>query len=236
MVKPLARFDENDKVNGCVVLGIEAALPIKKRTLQWAWDKLETAIYMLGNNQIRQSLKDWYYNLQIEIIHRKHAIWLWSDRLREFRIRILTETVMHWIINMRMAFALSEAEDKINDEIMDRARDGDGVADIPLDLSILWHFRRPDTGEWVPFDQQTMHDMEFAHNAEELKCKVAPDVDFLKITPTVKGSYLCVIHSRTMINIDTGEKFDIQRSMPKITYQVLEVGAVGPGDRAGGES
>ena len=36
-----------------------------------------------------------------------------------------------------------------------------------------------------------------------------------------------------MINIDTGEKFDIQRSMPKITYQVLEVGAVGPGDRAG---
>ena len=40
------------------------------------------------------------------------------------------------------------------------------------------------------------------------------------------------IQKRVMIGIETGKNYHLRRRLPKITYQTLETGAMGPGDRA----
>ena len=89
----------------------------------------------------------------------------------------------------------------------------------------------PETGGWELFDDQTRHNIEAAHNDGLLKVKVSPSNPAL-LNAGRRGEYLIIVHSRLMVDINTGKNFQIQRSMPKITFQVLEVGAVGPGDQA----
>ena len=99
------------------------------------------------------------------------------------------------------------------------------------DLIMLWEYQIIDTGEWECFDRQTMYDIEFAHESGELKIKIVPGNEGLK-RKGKRGTFLVVIHSRLMVDITTGQNYTVRRRMPQITFTTLEVGALGPGDRA----
>ena len=210
-----------------MVVGFEATGGFK-RDLQWAWDKVHLAQLCIQNRIAHDCFVCWRYNRWIDIREKVFALHTWNDRIREVQMRTYYTTLLALKANMIGDLAKDEAVFQVNEAIRDEAAH-DGAA-LP-DPIVFWQFKNP-SGVWEQFDRQTMYDIEFAHNSELLKVKVTPENDCLRISPKVKGTYLCIIHSRLMIDINTGQNYELQRSMPKIVYQVLEVGAIGPGDRA----
>jgi len=200
-------------------------------TLEHAWAMLSQAHWVLSARQIHDCLVRWQYNREISYIMKINALSKWADRVRELEMRTMYRTILALRVGRIESAAEEEAYDKVNKRIADGAPDQDG-AEFNPDLIIVWEYK--DESDWKSFDRQTMFDIEYAHETGVLKIKIVPANEEL-MHRGARGTYLVIIHSRLMVDIATGANYEIRRRMPAITYTTLEVGAVGPGDRASSE-
>ena len=94
-------------------------------------------------------------------------------------------------------------------------------------MSVVWEFYTPDC-VWLKLRPAVSNHIEETLKCSAMTCKVHPENAYFNANKV----FMVHVHTRIMIEIETGMKYKIRRRMPQVTYFTVETGAVGPGDCA----